>query len=965
MPDYPKKLIEVALPLAEINDASAYDKMPGIGPHPKGIHHWWARLPLPSARAVLFASVVNDPSEEIDKLRQDAKAVKVAKSKLAKRLKAWEQKKVDHDKAIAAGINLPDLEPQPTVDGILIERKREELFGVIRELMQKNPHENKEAFRKARKLMEEACEGKMPEVLDPFTGGGSIPLEAQRLGFKSHGRDLNPVPALITRAVIDYPSRFFDHPARNPRDKNRQDWRGSQGLAEDVRYYGEWMLKEAKSKLACHYPDVDITGAISAGRAELSPYRGKKLPVIAWLWARTVRCMNPGCKKTTPMLSTFVLSSKSKKKYINPVTNGGELSIEIADSPPERYADPKKGLKRGMSGIFECVFCGTVTTRDYVANEANSGNLDHLGIAIVAEGNRERLYLPPDLSQSDMQIPEIDDRGLCAALSPNPRDVWCRNFGLYSPKDLFTRRQLLALSTFSELIALARDQLICDGANEEYADSVSTYLAFTVSRTCDFNNSLCRWAPDNQKLMNLFSRQAIPMVWDYCEANVMRPVVGGWETCLGYVAKCVSIIPILQSEPGEVVQQDAATTKWKPKSLIISTDPPYYDNIGYADLSDFFYVWLRRSLQSIHPSLLGTMMTPKTEELVALSYRHDGGKDAAKEHFEVGFRKAFAGMSEAIDPRFPLTVYYAMKQSEGIDGANTGWETMLTGLIDSGFQITATWPVRAAQNWRMVSMGTNALANYVVLACRERPDDAPMATRKELVRALQLELPGAMRDLQRGNIGTVDFFQAAIGPGMAIFSSYSKVVEADGSSMSVGHALQIINEHIGEFLDKQTGEMDPWTRFAVAWFSQNAFAAGEYGDAETLAVARNVSVQGVADAGIIESGAGKVRILRIDELPEDWDPAEDDRLTVWEIVHHLARRLENDGVDGAATILKRVGGLAEDARALCYRLYTTSEQNKWADEARAYNTLITEWSEITQRAESLDAPATPTQQDLI
>ena len=502
-----------------------------------------------------------------------------------------------------------------------------------------------------------------------------------------------------------------------------------------------------------------------------------------------------------------------------------------------------------------------------------------------------------------------------------------------------------------------------DGANEELANAIATYLAFAVDRLADFNCGLSTWKSSGEQQMHLFGRQAIPMVWDYCEANVLGDGAICWKNSVKYTVQGVEVTPILQAEAGDIKQQDASTANWEPQSLIISTDPPYYDNVPYADISDFFYFWLRISLSEVHTDLFETMQTPKSEELVAAPHRHNGDAEAAKEHFEGGFRKTFGGMREAIDPRFPLTVYYAMKQNEGEDGANTGWETMLTGLIESDFQITATWPVRAAQDWRMRSMGSNALANYVVLACRERPADAPIATKREFIQILKDELPPALLDLQHSNIGAVDFFQAALGPGMAVFSRYGKVVEADGSAMSVGDALRCINEEVGSYLSKQTGEMDSWTRFAVAWFSEHAFATGDYGVAETLALSNAVSVDGVAEAGIIESGGGNVRILSINEIPEDWDPATDSRLTVWEIVHHLARTLDQKGTDGAGALLKQVGGLAEDAKALCYRLFTICEQNKWANEALVYNTLITEWPEISQRAQAAEEPSVHTEQE--
>ena len=923
-----KKLIEVALPLAEINDASSYDKMPGIGAHPKGIHLWWARLPLPVARAMLFASVVDDPA------------------------------------------SIENFEQLPPSEQEQLLAEREGLFGVIKDLMQKKPHENKDAFRKARELIKEACGGKMPEVLDPFTGGGSIPLEAQRLGFKAHGRDLNPVPALITKATIDYPARFYGKSAVNPRDKDRIDWSGSQGLAEDVSYYGDWMLKKARERIGRLYPKVEVTSDMVSERPELGQYKGSKLNVIAWIWCRTIPSPNPALGgKRVPLVSTFWLSrKKGKEAWIKPIIDGKSYRFKVVTGKPENPDEVKSGTKTGRGSNFKCLLSGVPIDDTFVKESGCKGRLGEKLIAIVCDGDRSRVYISPTKEHEELVETIEVEKEPSFELNYDPRAIWTPPYGLTTYADLFTNRQLKAMHVFCDLVSDARKQTLADGASEGLADAIATYLSFAIDRLADFNNSLCRWATDNQKVMNLFGRQAIPMIWDFAEANLLNKVVGGWEPAVNYISKCIGVIPIRPLAPGAIKQQDAAATSWRSKTLIISTDPPYYDNIGYADLSDFFYVWLRRTLREVHPELLGTMLTPKAEELIAIPYRHGGDKDVAKEYFESGFRKAFSGMREAIDPRFPLTVYYAMKQSEGDDGANTGWETLLTGLIDSGFQITATWPVRAAQNWRMISMGTNALASYVVLACREQASDAPIATRKDFVRELREILPPAIKNLQHGNIGPVDFFQAAMGPGMAVFSRYGKIVEGDGKKMTVRTAIRLINDQIQEFFSGQTNVMDSWTRFGVTWFSQNAYAAGVYGEADNLARSLNTSVDAVEESGIIQSGGGKVRLLGRSELDPEWDPDTDDRLTVWEVAHYLIRELLDEaggGEKGAAMLLRKVGGLAEDAKGLAYRLYTICEQNKWADHALDYNALVTAWPDLVRQSQELSGPqATQSQLDI-
>lgn len=928
----PRKLIETVIPLPEINDASAYDKMPGIGPHPKGIHHWWARLPLPCARAILFASVVDDPAD----------------------VEGFEE--------------LPEAEQAKLLE------KREDLFDLIRRLLQKKPNEHPKVFEEARKVIEAACDGKMPEVLDPFTGGGSIPLEAQRLGFQAHGRDLNPVPALITKATIDYPARFYGKPAVNPDAKRRKDWRGAQGLADDVRYYGQWMLEQAKREIGHLYPDAEVTPEMAAARPDLKPYAGKKLPVIAWIWARTVVSPDPAFSGImVPLMSTHWLSSKpGKEVWLEPCTDGsGGWDYEIRTGRPEsknnKVAAGTKAGDRGSS--FTCLLSGATISGSHIKNEGKSGRIGHRLVAVVAQGGRKRIYLPAS-SMPSVDLPDCPTE-LPGEVPKKLTGGTCYGYGLTKWHHLFSARQLLALTAFSDLASRARDLMISHGSPEGYATAITTYLSFAVDRTSDFNNSLCRWASDNQKMMNLFSRQAIPMVWDFGEANILEETVGGWPTCLGYVATCIEQIPILPSRPGSVEQKDAAKTDWNTKSLVISTDPPYYDNIGYADLSDFFYVWLRRSLKNLEPDLTRTMLTPKQEELIAVAHRHGGDTEKAKEHFESGFRSAFSGMKEAIDPRFPLTVYYAMKQREDTTGAGegaTGWETLLNSLIGSGFQITATWPVRAAQNWRMVSMGTNALASYIVLSCRLRDSGAPTAMRRDFLSTLRAELPAALRLLQKGNIAPVDLAQAAIGPGMAIYSRHGRVLEPDGEPLTVRSALRLINQVLSETLDEQEGDFDPDTRWAVTWFKEHGFGTGPYGKAEELAVAKAVTVQGLVDGGILYARGGNVRLLRREELPEDWNPAADRRLSIWEATEHLIRVLQSGGESGAAELLAKLqaipGGRADAARELAYLLFTVCERKGWNKEALGYNSLVIAWPSLMEAARNLKVVPGASQREL-
>lgn len=892
-----KKLIETVIPLTEINDASAYDKMPGIGAHPKGIHHWWARLPLPCARAVLFASVVDDPC------------------------------------SIEGFDSLPDAEQAKLVE------EREELHNLIIRLIGKKPHEHPEVFEEARKVIEKACDGKMPEVLDPFTGGGSIPLEAQRLGFQAHGRDLNPVPALITKATIDYPARFADQVPVNPDSPKNRKWQRAQGLAEDVRYYGHWMLEEAKKRIGHLYPKVKLPSEHGGGEAD----------VIAWIWARTVKSPNPAFSHVdVPLVRSFVLSKKKgKKAYIEIDKSGDRYSFRVVSG----------NEKPSIGGTVErtggtCIMSGAPIPFSYIRKEGKNGKLGSRLMAIVADGPRGRIYINPSAEQETIAKSALPINPPDSKMPDQALGFRVQLYGMVQHAHLFTPRQLTSLCILSDLISDVHEELE-RVSNEDYADAVVTYLGFALSRTADFNNTICRWAADNEKAMNLFSRQAIPMCWDYTEVNTLFNGVGGWETCKDYVAKCVGMISISSSKVGKIKQQDAAETKWPKQSIIISTDPPYYDNIGYADLSDFFYVWLRRSLRSIHPELLGTMLTPKAEELIASPFRHG---DQAKSHFENGFREAFSGMKHALDPRFPLTVYYAMKQTESEsdigsgDSRNTGWETLLESLVQSGFHITATWPVRASQKWRAVGMGTNALASYVVLACRLRAEDAQTGTRVDFLREIDRELPPALKQLQEEGIPAVDLAQSILGPAMGIYSRYAKIIEADGKRMPVSTALDLINQRLGELLSGIESDIDRDSRWAVAWFESFGHTAAEAGEADGLCRSKGVSLEGLREAGIIYAGGGKVRLLQREELPEDWTPEGDNRLTDWEICQQMIRTQEARGNEGLARLIKKCGSRAENGRALAYRLFDVCERKGWAKEATPYNVLVTGWGDAQRLA---------------
>jgi putative DNA methylase len=933
-----KKLIEVALPLPEINDASAYDKMPGIGAHPKGIHHWWARLPLPVARAVLFASVVDDPSSHPEQF--------------------------------------PTEEAQ--------ERERERLFGIVRKLMQKQLQRHPEVYAEARAEMLKHCDGKLPPVLDPFAGGGSIPLEAARLGMEAYAGDLNPVAVLLNKCYLKIVPRWADHPPVNPEDRGKiggkHGWRGSAELAADVRYYGRVILERAREGIGHLYPPVRVTEDMAAEHPHLKPYVGKELPVIAWLWARKVPSPNPAARGApVPLMSTFWLSSKKgSEAWLEPVVDraAGTWRFRVRTGGPADLDAVKAGTKTGRA-MFRCLLTGDPIPDDYIKEQGKAGRMDAHLVAIVADTGRGRVYLPATEEH------EAIARRVQPAWKPeepmNENDINLvsgRGYGFKYWYQLFTPRQLTAMVTLSDLVREVREEVrrdalaagLSDAEADAYAATVTTFLALALDRCADFNNSLCRWKPSGQQSLQLFARQAIPMVWDFVEPNIMGDKAVCWATAVEICADALEAIAPTPGNRAHARPIDAASPWNGLANVLVSTDPPYYDNIGYAALSDFFYVWLRRTIGDLYPELFATILVPKEPELVAAPERFDGDRRRAKEHFEAGFRRAFAVLREKMDPRFPLTVYYAFKQDDEESGADeeeggsgngnrvdrtTGWETMLTALVETGFQVTATWPVRSAQKWRQNAMGANALASYIVLACRPRAKDAPQTDRRSFVAELKRELPTALRRLQQGNIAPVDFAQAAIGPGMAIYSRYSRILEASGRPMSVRTALALINQTLTEVLSEQEDEFDADTRWAIAWYEQHGFEEGEFGDAELLSKAKVTTVAGLVEGEIVVSRGGKVRLLRPEELPDDWDPSRDRRLSVWEATHHLVKVhwCRQKGDQATADLLRRLGSHADLARDLAYRLFSIAEKKGRSADAQGYNALVLGWSELAKLAQ--------------
>ncbi len=958
-----KKLIEVAIPLEAINAASAREKSIRHG-HPSTLHLWWARRPLAAARAVIFCQMVDDPS--------------------------------------AVPEEFPTEEAQ--------EHERLRLFALISELVTWENTTNEQVLNRARaeirRSWRRACADnadhpeaaelfnpdKLPGFHDPFAGGGALPLEAQRLGLEAYASDLNPVAVLINKAMIEIPPKFAGLPPVNPDNRNDLDvrqWKGAQGLAEDVRYYGQWMRDEAEKRIGHLYPKIKITAEMVAERPDLSPYENQELTVIAWLWARTVKSPNPAFSHVeVPLASTFMLSTKAgKEAYVEPLieADGYQFFVKVGKAQDAEAA--KIGTKLSRGANFQCLMSGTPIGGDYIKAEGSAGRMGSRMMAIVAEGRRGRVYLKP--------TPEMEATSLVAqpswkpetALPNDPRNFWTVQYGLRSYGDLFTARQLVTLTTFSDLVQEAREQVkdhalaagqkddginLRDGgtAADAYADAVSVYLGMAVDRTANTLCTIARWTPERGQTVTVFARQAIPMTWDFPDVNPFSGAAGDYATSIEGVTKGMT----RGTGPYGYASQLDATSQTFSDNKVVSTDPPYYDNIAYADLSDFFYVWLRRSLRATFPELFATLTVPKAEELVATPYRH-GGNEKAETFFLNGMTLAMGKIAEQSNPVFPVTIYYAFKQAETKSAsgtASTGWETFLAAVIKAGFTLHGTWPMRTELANRMIGSGTNALASSVVLVCQRKDSSANILSRNDFRRQLRQVLSAALKELERANIAPVDVAQAAIGPGMAIYSSAKAVLNPDDSPMSVREALIEINTALDEYLSQDEGDLDADSRFALTFFESYGYEERSYGDAEGLAIARNLSVDGVAEAGILSSLAGKVRLYQRAQLPDDWDPTTDRRLCVWEATQYLIKRLEASGEGAAAELLLQLknisghGDLAANCRALAYRLYNHCEKKKQAEEARAYNGLVIAWPELEKRAAAVSSSSTaPLQTTLI
>ncbi len=960
-----KKLIEVALPLRAINDESSRRKRKAPKGYPSTFHWWYAQRPAAACRAVLFASFVDDPDDDPELANRPDKA-DAAADRRAKLFDIIEDLILWENTGKLAVINRARAEIARSVATQNVLDGKHKRYEPLADCGDVEP-DNLIRLSAKPEQVNAYLATHAPPVLDPFAGGGSIPLEAQRLGLRTHASDLNPVAVLINKALIEIPPKFAGKPPVHPKADQQSHWPGATGLAEDVRRYAKWMSDEAEKRIGHLYPKVAVTEAMASNRPDLRPYVGQKLVVVAWLWCRTVKCPNPGCGRSMPMARSFSLSTKKgKRAYVDPIVDKSSGTIRFTVKHEGQPID--ETTNRSMA---RCLYCDNVMKKPQLREQAEKHGMGQTPFAVVVEGQRGRIYLEatPDLvpQASKPDAPEIDQ-----LMTDDKRWFSPPQYGLPSFRDLFTSRQLTALLTFSDSVGEARAKVKSDAeaaghlpndprpldeggeGPQAYADAVATYLGCVLSRVADYGSTLASWRPKDNAMRSTIGKQALPMVWDFAEANPFGRSSSGLVEAAKVVSNALEMVP---AGPGATVKQRDAASSAQAVRGCACTDPPYYDNVGYADLSDFFYVWLRRTLREVMPQLGETLLTPKSDEIIASPYRHPGGKAEAKAFFEQRLGEAFRSLREGCDPNFPTTIFYAFKQSETGDAgeASTGWETFLNAVIRQGYTINGTWPMRTEGDNRQVGIGANALASSILLVCRPLQSDAKVATRGELVAALHEELPPAVRQMQAGSIAPVDLAQASIGPGMAIFSRYARVENADGSTMTTRAALELINATLDDTLAEQDADFDIDTRWAIKWFEQYGMNEGPFGDANTLANAFAIGVDGLRSAGIVKSGHSKVSLLKRSDLPADWNPQADKRLTVWEATQHLIRRLEDKGEVGAASLLAALGNtVGESAKELSYRLFRLCDRTKRAKEAASYDALVKSWPEIVRLSRDAD-----------
>lgn len=901
-----KKLIEVALPLDDINNACVREKSIRHG-HPSTLHLWWARRPLAAARAVIWASLVDDPSSH------------------------------------------PELFPTEEAQN----KERDRLFSILKDLVIWENSNNQEVLNRAREEIKKSTGNNPPALLDPFMGGGAIPLEAQRLGLKAYGADLNPVAVMINKAMYEIPPRFRNQKPVNPdaRLSANDQYPGAQGLAADVEYYGNMLKEMAYKKIGHLYPKAKYNDPKSGEEKEAT--------VIAWIWARTVKCLNPVCGAEVPLVHSFDLSKKK----------GQERHIEISyDENRKVVFSIHAGTHRNDEGTISrngavCPYCGASIDYPTIRSALEENRYTDELEAVVLDTASGRTYISAEVGRNTaiaVELPEV-------VPSTKMTGKAVGNIGLYGFKEtsqLFTSRQIVMLTTLSDLLPEIRQQVIKDCSTRlpadnrhlaeggsgalAYAEAISVYLAFLIDKMTDYHSSFCSWNAPGQKMRNVFGRQAIPMVWDYAECNPFCSSSGSLDNMLAWVWKAIKDFPH-EHIAGEAVQWDATQDNGL-RNIMVSSDPPYYDNICYADLSDFFYVWMRHSLKDVYPAVFGTISTPKEPELIASPYRFKK-KSEAKEFFEDGMLEACRNIYKYSREDVPVTIYYAFKQSDTDDSgsASTGWETMLSAIIKAGFSITGTWPLNTEREGRSIAVGSNALASSIVIVCRKVTESKPSTTLRNFIDELKSEMLPALKKLQASNIAPVDLAQSAIGPGIAVYSRYESIINADGSALTVRDALRLINRELDAHLNELNSGIDPASSLCMTMYMQKGFNQWKYGEIETLANAKNISVDTLDKAGLLRSEKGTVELLTREDIadmkvvathPYSW-------LNTQQCVKAYSKK-GNEGVSRMFALLS--DSEIADVKSLCYQLFSIADRKGWTSEALAYNSVISCWEDAYKQS---------------
>ena len=926
---YRRKLIEITLPLNDISKESAREKSLKHG-HPSTLHTWWARRPLAACRAILFASLVDDPIDCSDEFphEDDQIAERKRLHQLISDISRWE----NTDERKPGGLKLMN----------------SARFEIARSLARSRGDAVPTEPDAVLKYLSDKDTG--ITVYDPFSGGGSIPLEAQRLGLAAVGSDLNPVSVLITKATIELPVSFAGDRPVNPsahhqvtrgskgRSSTDGDWRGYAGLANDIRYYGLRVRDEASKRIGHLYPTVTLDD-------------GSDAHVVAWLWANTIPCSNPACGIEMPLIRNFQISKRDgRPRWTTPTfdIDNKMIKFEVTESSSgirfERTVDRNGSV---------CLACETSTKLEYVRNQALDGNMRQQLIAIAAEGDRRRVFVSPNEHHAQIALRARPPRRPTGSLPHKARSISTQIYGLSEWHQLFTERQLTSLCTFSDVLKDIIPEILNDGASSEYAKVIHTYLALAVGRLSHVGSRLSMWVNAVDFVGGVFGRQAIGMVWDFAELNPFSTRTQNWMTQLDWVAKVVERLPV-NVVSGFAFQADAANAEYVANGPVIVTDPPYYDNIGYADISDFFYIWHNDMLRDSYPELFVGMQTPKKDEIVAGPMFEN-----PKEHFERLIEKVLNKIKSACSTDFPSSILYAYMQKKGADKESVpaGWEAFLTAVSNAGLRIVGTWPVRTERKAKLNALKGNMLASSVVLVTRPRPEGAPSASRREFVDELEVSLPAELDRLTReDNIAPVDLAQAAIGPGMKIYTKYSRVETFAGEPVPVRDALTEINRVIGDYFLSEQGELDARTRFCIDWLKEHGFDEGLFGDAEVLAKAKDVAIGDLVAQGLLEARRNVAKLLPISAFltPKNADQCVGASTSSWEglmrVAFHFQFPEEGRGVEGAADVIREMGAKSDEVERLARIMFDHYDRKFQPSNSRVYNHIADAWRDIREQA---------------